>query len=651
MFDLATTNKKSEKVKSVFVAFTCILLILGASGTSSGISDNLSPSQGGAKNVILMIGDGMGHEQIKLARWTEVGVQGKLAMEKLPIKLNVSTNNLDNFLTDSAASATAYATGSKTDNDRISKCNDGSNLKTITEIAQELGLKTGLVTTTRITHATPAAFGSHENSRNNVASIASQLVDSSIDAILGGGARDFDTSQQTTITYNGYNYIITNSELNSTSGKTWGLFANSHMNYESFKSPSEPTILEMTQKAIELLENANGFFLMVEGGRIDHAGHASDLINNALETINFDEAVNYAYEFAKLDGNTIVIVTADHETGGMEVLSENLSSPLPASGNNRAQNVTARTLRAGEINVSWLTSYHTSINVPFYAYGLPSAPSSNVIENTEVFTIMKDYIDPINTIAISPNCQKIVTNPVFWTTGIHVGDLVKYRITELNFDVDIGVVINNTIELVTHREGDEFEIEVLSINNTVIMLQKTLYSKLENAIYLFDPQPIFRTLIHEDYSTGWPIAQTFTYDLLRKTEVLPAQIITTNQTLLSMHFFDHIFSFSSTNTEIILSSTQWVSGGFTTFTFDSQTGVLLKFETVSSSRDQVWELIEFKSNFTSPTASSESSKTTSSSPTMSNSKSDQNNGPGFLFYSIFVSLIILRRKKGPRYNL
>ncbi|MHA2031731.1 MAG: alkaline phosphatase, partial [Candidatus Kariarchaeaceae archaeon] len=403
--NIFSLSKKRKNPKKLVLAAVCVLLILNSTNTLSVAYDNVTPNQDTPKNIILMIGDGMGHEEVKLARWAEVGPQGQLNMEKLPIKLNVSTNNLYDQLTDSAASATAYATGSKTRNLRISVCDDGSELKTITEIAQELGMKTGLVTTARLTHATPAAFGSHEISRNNEGNIASQLIDSSIDVLLGGGASNFGTSFVTDIINNGYVYVETNFALNTIStGMIFGLFANDHMNYESSKQSTEPTLLQMTKKAIELLENPNGFFLMVEGGRIDHAGHDNNKTNNVLETINFDEAVSYAHGFAIKDGNTSIIVTADHETGGLEVVGENLTSPLPTSTNSRLENVTARALRANEIDVSWSSDYHTSVDVPFYGYGQYNAPTSEVIENTDIFTTMKEYIDPSNSIMASSPC-------------------------------------------------------------------------------------------------------------------------------------------------------------------------------------------------------------------------------------------------------
>lgn len=643
------SNSKTQIRKKLFFGTLCLLLLIGANSTSSEISDNIVLNQGTAKNVILMIGDGMGSEQVKLARLVEHGILGQLAMEKLPISLNVSTNNLDGFLTDSASSATAYATGSKTDNYRISKCNDGTELKSITEIAQNLGMKTGVVTTTRVTHATPAAFGSHETSRNNEASIASQLVDSSIDVVFGGGAREFDSTDRSTLSTNGYNYITTEAELESASGKTWGLFTNSHMNYETLRNPTEPTVADMTQKAIELLENTNGFFLMVEGGRIDHAGHDNDPTNIALEAINFDKAVKRAHDFAKQDGNTIVIVTADHETGGMQILGGSPSAPLPISGNDYITNVTARVNRVNQISIGWTTGYHTSVNVPFYAYGLPIPPTSEIIENTVVFDLMKSYIDPGNTVAATSPCQKIVSDPIFWTTGLHVGDVAKYKITKMNIEgvAYIGVALNGTIQAVAHRTGDAFEIEVLSINETVIMYQKTLFSEQENAAYHFDPQPIFRTLIHEDYSTAWPLSHTFTYDNSVGTWVLPAQFITTNQTLLSEHFYDHIWTFSSTETEIILSTTNWVTEGVATFTFNSDTGLLKTYSVIASCCDQLWELTDFESTFTtsssSPDLTSSETSSTSSSTTVSSSKSNEDEEPGFQFYSMFITLIILRQ--------
>ncbi|MHA2233641.1 MAG: alkaline phosphatase, partial [Candidatus Hodarchaeales archaeon] len=139
----------------------------------------------------------------------------------------------------------------------------------------------------------------------------------------------------------------------------------------------------------------DGFFLMVEGGRIDHAGHSNDQVKNALETIAFDQAVGFAHSFAKTQGETLVIVTADHETGGLSVTSENQSSMLPAAGMAAEANRTLRMERANKVTVAWSTTGHTSADVPFFGYGseFSSYANRSIIDNTEIFHLMNSSLE------------------------------------------------------------------------------------------------------------------------------------------------------------------------------------------------------------------------------------------------------------------
>ncbi len=412
------------------------------------IKPNVNP-----KNVILMIGDGMGYEQVKLARWVEVGKTGNLTMDTFPHKFSSDTNNLAGFLTDSAAGATAIATGSRTYNSKISQCWDGSNLKTIVEIAQELGLSTGIVTTTTIVHATPAAFAAHDYTRYNEENIALQLINSGVDVFFGGGEARF-YGKETLIANAGYSIVTTKSQMDSATGKVWGFFASGHLEYEQNRLSYEPSIKDMTDKAIELLSaNPNGFFLMVEGGKIDYAGHAHNQVNAALETIAFDKAVNSAYNFAKNDKNTLVLVTADHETGGLSVVGDTLSGPLPSTGNTESVNKTARINRANQINVDWHADYHTAINVPLFGYGSLSNDYINgsLLKNTDVFRMVRSHID----LTSSSSVSKCLSTAPYWESDLMKGDQTQFKIdVGINKDetVSFGAAIGGafqTISLVT----------------------------------------------------------------------------------------------------------------------------------------------------------------------------------------------------------
>jgi len=277
------------------------------------------------KNVIFMIGDGMGVNHVTLTR----AVAGELNMDKLPYGGIMTTYSMDSLITDSAAAGTALATGYKTNNGIISQTPEGEKLKTSLEAAKEAGKSTGLVTTTRITHATPAVFATHIDDRDKENEIAEQLLTAGVDVLLGGGLRHFlpagegkreDSLNLVSEFINaGYTFVDDREGLfTADSSPLLGLFTMSHMSYELDREEEEPSIAEMTEKAIELLsKNEEGFFLMVEGGRIDHAAHANDAASVVADTIAFDDAVGKALDFARANGETLVVVTADHSTGGL----------------------------------------------------------------------------------------------------------------------------------------------------------------------------------------------------------------------------------------------------------------------------------------------------------------------------------------------
>lgn len=286
-----------------------------------------------AKNVILLIGDGMGYGHMTLGRIVKGGA---LTMDSFTYNGTVSTypnDPVEKWVTDSAAAATAIATGVKTYNAAISVDVNKQPVKTILETAQEKGKATGLVTTTRITHATPAAFAAHNVDRDAENEIAVDMLNHKVNVLFGGGKRHFlpkDLGGKREDGKNlieeakkmGYKFIETKEDLQKVSGdKVLGLFKSSHLSYEIDRDPAkEPSLAEMTKKAIELLsKDKDGFFLMVEGGRIDHASHGHDTATVAKDVLAFDEAVKVALDYAKNRKDTLVIVTADHETGGLSI--------------------------------------------------------------------------------------------------------------------------------------------------------------------------------------------------------------------------------------------------------------------------------------------------------------------------------------------
>lgn len=332
------------------------------------------------KNIILMIGDGMGLAHITYTRLSLN--DGKLLnMETMPQIALVMSQSADTFITDSAAAATALATGYKTNNGMISTLPDGTKVETILEAASKIKKATGLVTNTTITHATPAGFGAHVENRGSEADIAPQYLDNKIDVIMGGGRSNFlpkstpgsgrsDERDLLTEAANAqYRIALTRDAMMSVkSGKILGLF---QMGYLTTFAP-EPSLAEMASKAIELLsEDEDGFFLMVEGGQIDTKCHANDAEGTLKQMKDFDEAVGKALEFARGRKDTLVIVTADHETGGLNVVY-----PEEGSG--------------VKIGAKFASTGHTAVNIPLFAEGPQANKFSGVIDNTDIPKIIAD---------------------------------------------------------------------------------------------------------------------------------------------------------------------------------------------------------------------------------------------------------------------
>lgn len=326
----------------------CLLLFVSFTLVAEGVQEQrtlttANAAEKNAKYVILLIGDGMATAQVAAAEAYLGSLSGKvlepMAFQAFPSQGMTTTYASNAFITDSAAAGTALATGTKTYSGAISVDEEGNVLKTIVEYVQERGMATGIASTTRMTHATPAVFASHNPDRNAENDIASDMADSGIDYIAGGGYRYFiDDSREGLKTkrtdgvdlisqMEDEGYVSFISEEMTEEFLAWepkagekvvGLFSASHLDY-AIDQANQPTVAELTRKGIELLsQDEDGFFLMVEGGRIDHACHANDGKTAIADTLAFNEAVKVAIEFYnEHPQETLVVVTGDHETGGM----------------------------------------------------------------------------------------------------------------------------------------------------------------------------------------------------------------------------------------------------------------------------------------------------------------------------------------------
>ena len=284
------------------------------------------------KYVFLFIGDGMSTPQRMVAEEFSVKIgEGELAMNRMPYQVNTRTKSANSIITDSAASATAMACGEKTNNGMVGVAPDGRRLVSIAEVARKSGMKVGIITTVTIVHATPAGFYAHRRKRGLSYQIALDLVASGFDYFAGGGVggkhddrKDpeyrgnvFDLARMA-----GYQ-VVSNREdwaALKPGSKSWSYFSMGAMDFAIDSDGSQPSLSELVEKGIEVLDNENGFFMMCEGGKVDYAGHANDAATSVRSVIALDKAVRVALAFADRHPNdTLVMVTGDHETGGMSL--------------------------------------------------------------------------------------------------------------------------------------------------------------------------------------------------------------------------------------------------------------------------------------------------------------------------------------------
>ncbi|WP_434531551.1 alkaline phosphatase (plasmid) [Haloarcula sp. NS06] len=322
--------------------------------TIGGTTVTAATQQSDQNNIIMYVGDGQGTSHISIGRYLKAYQEDPDAFPQNTRSAEYNFDRHDNVglttvhphdpdevITDSAAAATTFSAGVKSYNGGVGGVEDNGEFRevtTILEAVREQGYATGLVTTARMTHATPAAFASHVPDRDQEDEIARQYVDDqNVDVLFGGGRRHFlpgsrDDGRDITQEFQdqGYNYVTTESELDSVNEEpTLGLFApDSHMSYALDRmgdESEEPGLPKMTEKAIDILEaesGDNGFFLMVEAARIDHASHANDFAV-AHEQTEADDAVGVILDRAAETANdTLVISTADHECGGLSLGTE-----------------------------------------------------------------------------------------------------------------------------------------------------------------------------------------------------------------------------------------------------------------------------------------------------------------------------------------
>ena len=406
----------------------------GAARGDGGSVIAIDPSDRGerpaARNTILLIGDGMGQAHRLAGQLVSIGRFGRLAMDRLPCAGLMGTVSADpnHFVTDSAAAATALATGVKTANGAVAVDLDGRPVPTIVELAKRAGKSVGLVTTCQITDATPAAFGAHVPHRSDHGEIARQYLETTeVDVILGGGEaywypagdpgafpddpEDPRQASQGTGGHlvaraceRGYEYVTDADQLRAAVGpRLLGLFANQELFRQRPEGQGDGydppvSLAEMTAKAIDVLaRNPDGFFLMVEESAIDRMAHRNNAPLTLKGVLELDRAVQVALRHAEADPATLVIVTADHECGGLAIAGSD-DPPYPYEPGGGLSDAAL----AGEDGpfpvagadhgfvMGWATTGHTAVPVPVTATGPGAERLTGCYENTHLFGVMAE---------------------------------------------------------------------------------------------------------------------------------------------------------------------------------------------------------------------------------------------------------------------
>jgi len=365
------------------------------------VQKELIPVKNKAKNIILLISDGMSLTQVSSYRLLKGGPNERIAVDTFPVSGIVLTHSKDAIVTDSASSATAFSTGKKTNNGALGLDQDNKILENFTEKIDKYGYVSSLISTSEITHATPAAYASHVDLRWKTDEISLQMMDSDVMTILGGGRHFFipeemggkrsDEVNLLEEIASSHTILTKKSDMDSfdhsNKGKVVGLFADEAL--RDAETPDnhslEPTSSEMLEFALKRSEKftskgCKGFFVMVEGSQVDWAGHANNLDYLKREMQDFDEAVKTALDFAKNNQETLVIATADHETGGLLI--------EPATPTNYT---------SPEVKFSFNTGIgygsHTGVPVPVYAYGPGSENFTGTLDNTDIYYAMVEALD------------------------------------------------------------------------------------------------------------------------------------------------------------------------------------------------------------------------------------------------------------------
>lgn len=359
------------------------MLFTGCSGTKSTTAVRIPSAQSAAenlkytkpKNVILMIGDGMGIAQITAGMYEN---NNRLELERCTIIGLHKNHDADHLITDSAAGATAFASGIKTNSGYLGLDPQGRKCESILRHAEFHGMSTGIIVTSTIVHATPAAFYAYNKNRNDYEAIASDIVDSGFDFVVGGGKKYFERRSTDSLNLiedlRKKGYLV--SDYFEQEYQSWIIPDTKKIFY--FTADGDPLpvmngrnyLPKASKDGVEFLQklNSKGFFLMIEGSQIDWGGHANDSKYIISEMLDFDKAVKEIIDFAERDKQTLVIITSDHETGGYSINGGKLF---------------------GDLKTRFTSTSHTAELMPVFAFGPGAALFSGIYENTDIYHKIK----------------------------------------------------------------------------------------------------------------------------------------------------------------------------------------------------------------------------------------------------------------------
>ncbi len=339
------------------------------------VEKNLDQPTKKAKNIIFMVGDGMGITQISSGLYSN---NNQLHLERINTIGLHKCYAYDDLITDSAAGATAFACGIKTYNGAIGVGPDTIPVQTILEEAELKGLKTGMIATSTIDHATPASFAAHNMYRKNYEEIVLDFLDSGCEILIGGGQKSFDRREMDDrnltkeFTNNGYTVV---SHVDKTINEIDMIAVEKLLYYTADSSPlpaaqGRDYLKPASELSINHLNknNEDGFFLLIEGSQIDWGGHANDANMIITEMIDFDNTIGAVLDFAEKDGNTLVVITADHETGGFAIQKGS---------------------KLNDLKTEFTSDYHTADLIPVFAFGPGEEDFNGIYENTELYHKMR----------------------------------------------------------------------------------------------------------------------------------------------------------------------------------------------------------------------------------------------------------------------